>query len=238
MLYSSDTVSTVSTHFGKLLKGNSLADENKKQFSLVKLEIKNLIEAIHIEQQIEAMETHLYVLEHQLEDRLAILEQTATTIAPDSTFAAKQTAALEAEREQINNQYIVKIAELREQLNVEQDKLENIKSRTRRKIGGFLHQHQIITDEVTDKLITVVNDALLDSGLPTLNADQKQKLIDMIHNESSDALMEQCRLMSQHPDQTNEKEKKALQKEMENLMKKQIEKFVNFVLQQQEAGRR
>ncbi len=236
MLYSSDTVATVSTHFGKLLKSDSLAQEKHKQFSLVKLELKGLVEAINIQQQIEAMETHLYVLEHQLEDRLNILEQTAATIVPDSPFAANQTAQIEQERQQINDQFIIKISEIREKLEEEKDKLEDIKLKTRRKLSGFLQKHQIITDDLTDKLIKVVDDALVESSLPPFSPDQKKKLIELIHSENADALNEQCRIIAQYPDQTNEKTKKAMQKELENLMKKQIEKFVNFILQPPEPA--
>src|SRR5260221_3260016 len=101
MLYSSDTVSTISTHFGKVIKGDKLAQEKQKLFSIMKLEIKSLVEAINIQQQIDGLETQLYILEHQLEDRLTILEQSAAAIVPDSPFAANQTAAIEAERTQI-----------------------------------------------------------------------------------------------------------------------------------------
>lgn len=236
MLYSSDSVATVSTHFGKLLKSDNLAQEKNKQFSLVKLELKGLVEAINIQQQIEAMETHLYVLEHQLEDRLNILEQSAATIVPDSPFAANQTAQIEQERQQINDQFITKIADIREKLDFEQDKLEDIKLKTRRKLSGFLQKHQIITNELTDTLIKVVDDALVESGLPPFTAEQKKKLIEMIHTANADALNEQCRIVAQYPDQTNEKSKKAMQKELESLMKKQIEKFVNFILQPPEPA--
>lgn len=236
MLYSSDTVATVSTHFGKLLKGDSLIKENQKQFSLMKLEIKGLVEAINIQQQIEAMETHLYVLEHQLEDRLTILEQTAASIVPDSPFAANQTTAIEKERQQISDQFVSKITEIREKLELEKDKLEDIKLKTRRKLSGFLQKHLTITEEITDKLIKVVDDALVESGLQPFSEEQKKRLVALIHSESVDALNEQCRLAAQYPDQTNEKAQKAIQKELENLMKKQIEKFVNFILQPQDTS--
>ena len=238
MLYSSDTVATVSTHFGKLLKGDSLAKEKQKQFSLMKLEIKSLVEAINIQQEIEALQTHLYILEHQLEDRLSILEKTASEIVPDSPFAHNQTAALEAERTQINDQFLNKIIDLQAKLSDEKDKLEDVKLKTRRKLSGFLQNHQVITNDVTEKLINVVNESLLESGLTKLTPEQSKKLTDLIKEESADALTEQCRLITQYPDQTNEKMKKALQKELDTLMKKQIEKFVNFVLQQQEGGTR
>lgn len=238
MLYSSDTVATVSTHFGKLLKSDSLAKEKQKQFSLMKLEIKGLVEAINIQQQIEALETHLYILEHQLEDRLTMLDRSASEIVADSPFAANQTAALEAERAQINDQFLNKITDLQAKLSDEQDKLEDVKTKTRRKLSGFLQNHQVLTDDVAEKLIKVVNESLAESGIPKLTSEQIKKLTALIHEESADALTEQCRLVAQYPDQTNEKTKKALQKELDNLLKKQIEKFVNFVLQQQEGGAR
>ena len=236
MLYSSDTVATVSTHFGKLLKSDSLAKEKQKQFSLMKLEIKSLVEAINIQQQIEALETHLYILEHQLEDRLSVLDKAAAEIIPDSAFASNQTASIETERTQIKDQFLTKIADIQAKLSDEKDKLEDVKLKTRRKLGGFFQQHQVITDEMSEKLIKVVNEALLESGLAQLTPEQRKKLIDMIHDESTDALNEQARLATQYPDQNNEKAKKALQKELDALMKKQIEKFVNFVLKQQEGG--
>lgn len=231
MPYQSDTVATVSTYFGRILKGNKIAQERNKQFSLMKLQLQGMIEAIELEQKIEALATQIYVIEQHLADRVQQLDYMASAISPEAPNATKQLANIEKERNDITQLYLMKIAELRNRIGVEQDKLEDIRSKTKRKLKEFLNQANEAYQLFSENIVQIVNEILHEMGSSPLTEEKQQALKILVCPQNEEALDEYSSASIQFPPDTRDKMQKAFKKELAILNKAQIEKIANFVMQ-------
>lgn len=236
MFYTSDTVSTVSTHFGKIIKGEKISQEKKKSYSLIKLQLQGMVETINLEQKIEALDTQVFLIEQQLSGRLEQLEKASATVDKESPTAATQLASISKERDEINQLYLAKIDDIREAIRLERDKLEDINLSTKRKLNNYLHKASKERDAFANDIVQIVNNALQEAGNPPMTQQAAQQLIALITNDTEQTFDECCRIATQYPNENTANMGKSLQKELGALSKIQIDKIVNFVTQLPAGG--
>lgn len=233
MPFQSDSVATVSTYFGRLLKGDKIAQEKQKDFSLMKLQLSGMIEGIQLEQRIEALNIQIYVIEQHLIERVQQLDYLAAAVSPESPTATTQLANFEKERNELTQMYLKKINELRKAISKEKDKLDDIRAKTKRKLKDYLNKANEAYHLFAENVVQIVNEILQASGSTPLTDEKKQELIKLVSPEHDEALDEYGDIAVKYPPEAREKMQKSLNKELAVLNKAQIEKIANFIMQNQ-----